>query len=119
MTFKVCSMCKKHWEDRDDCLRDPEVKLAGYQVDFTDLDQGYFLFNHSAADCGTSIAVLVGDMMDLRGGLVHQESMYETAACEGHCLVVTSFEKCRAPCRNARVRDVMRAILELNRGPLR
>ena len=105
-------MCKKSWDSRNDFLADIEVELAGYQVDFIDINEGYFLFNHSTEVCGTSIAVMVGDMIDLYDGPVYAESKFETAECEGHCLTVTDFDKCDVPCRNARVREVMGVILD-------
>lgn len=104
-------MCKKSWETRDDFLADNEVELAGYQVDFIDVNEGYYLFNHSTRGCGTSIAVLVGSMLDLYDGPVYEDSKFESADCEGHCLNVNDFDKCDLPCSNARAREIMGVIL--------
>ena len=107
-------MCKTCWASRDDFLNDDAVELAGYQANFKNLDEGYFLFNHMAKGCGTTIAIEVASMMDLYDGPVYETSKLGSDQCSGYCLTVDNFQRCEQPCRNARVREVMAVIVSGN-----
>jgi hypothetical protein len=45
--FKICTMCKKQWMDRESFLSDPLLEMMGYQAEIEDLEYGLFLFNHN------------------------------------------------------------------------
>ena len=45
--YKCCPNCGYEWQTWQDLLVDPAVVLVGYQVNFTRLETGIILFNHS------------------------------------------------------------------------
>jgi hypothetical protein len=112
LPFKSCSCCEHRWETRDDLLEDTDVQLVGYQADFADLDRGLLLFTHLTRDCGSTMALEVGEMIDLIDTPRHARTLRGTDDCRGHCLSVRNLGRCNAPCRNAHVRDLMHEILE-------
>ncbi len=63
--FKVCSMCGVVWETLDDFLADPALEQSGYQVNFFDLKGGLFYFTHLVENCGTTMAIPVGEFTSL------------------------------------------------------
>jgi hypothetical protein len=71
LAFKECTCCKKPWYSREDFLGDSKLDFVGYQVNFSDLELGYFLFNHLS--CQSTIAVHAGLFKDLYDGPVFSE----------------------------------------------
>jgi hypothetical protein len=55
MSFKTCPKCGTPWRSCADLLRDPRVRLLGYQPGPLSFERGFFLFNHAV--CGTSLAL--------------------------------------------------------------
>ena len=109
--FKICPFCNATWRERDDFLCDEHVTLIGYQADFSNKDRGVYLFNHTLDGCGSTLALEVAKMEDLFNGPILENALVGTPECQGHCLTVRNLEKCDAPCKNARVRNVMQTIL--------
>lgn len=107
--FKRCS-CGCAWRSRDEFLSDPEVRLAGYQVNFVVLKEGFFLFTHEAPTCGTTLAVRVMAFEDMYGGAVFQRRATGTAGCGGHCLRSDDCEPCPEECECAYVRQILATV---------
>ena len=101
-------MCEKAWVDRYDFLSDPEAKIIGYQVNFGDLQLGYFLFNHLA--CQTTLAIHAAQFIDLYQGPIYTHPKTGTPDCAGHCLHKDDLEPCEAQCECAYVRKIIQII---------
>ena len=105
--FKKCPLCGFVWPSREDFISDPRVSLAGYQVNFSDLVAGLFLFNHS---CGTSMAVPAGQFQDLCNGPMFEEPLTGGEDCPGYCLRQDELRPCPAKCECAYVREIIQII---------
>lgn len=105
--FKRCSCCRHAWRSRAELLADPAVELAGYQVDFGDLELGFLLFNHS---CRSTFAVPVEAFADLHDGPIYRERETGSEACLGLCLRRDELGPCPARCECAWVRDVLQVV---------
>ncbi|MFP4458937.1 MAG: hypothetical protein ACLFSQ_05055 [Candidatus Zixiibacteriota bacterium] len=60
--FHKCPSCGKIWRTRDEFLDDPDLVVIGYQENYPQPGQGFFLFNHN---CGTTTGVSVDKFADL------------------------------------------------------
>jgi hypothetical protein len=107
LQFKRCPMCGTSWASRDVFLADPDVGIVGYQVNFRDLEAGYFLFNHR---CGDTMAIPVLAFRDLHHGPVFIERATGTVECPGHCLREDDLEPCPTHCECSFVRDTLQVV---------
>ena len=106
--FKNCPNCAAVWDTRDQFLSSNDIELVGYQVSFTKLNNGLFLFNHIS--CGTTLSLRVGVFDDLFQGKKYDKPLTGSEACPGYCLYHGELERCPAQCECAYVRDVMQLI---------
>lgn len=106
--FARCSLCRHTWETRVDFLGDPSLRIIGYQVAFTNLAEGFFLFNHS---CGTTLARPVGEFQDLHDGPIVAHRATGSDECPGYCLRRGELRACPAECECASVREIIQIIL--------
>lgn len=104
--FKICPACGHVWETRDGFLRDGNLELVEYQVNFKKLEAGIFRFTHSCG-CGGSLTATVGDFADLYDGSVHPDRALGTYQCPDHCRHGNELEPCTAACECAYVREIM------------
>ncbi len=109
--YKRCLSCNKAWGSRIDFLTDAKVTLTGYQANFTDLEDGRFIFEHN---CGNRIAVMVRELSDLYGGPIFEERKTGREGCPELCLHGDNISPCPQPCECAYVRE----ILQLFAGPI-
>ena len=112
MTFKECVKCGREWVSRSEFLSDPSLSLLGYQVDFRELEEGLFLFNHDSEDCRTSMAVRAGEFADLYTGPMFTVCMTGSDECGGHCLHVNDIAPCPNECECAYVRSILQIVKE-------
>ena len=112
--FKKCSICENVWDTRDDFLGDSTLELIGYQVDFTDLRAGYFLFNHT---CKTTLAIHAGEFFDLYEGPVFEDRKTGGEECPGYCLRQSELGSCPAACECAFVREIIGLIENRRKKP--
>lgn len=105
--FKMCPSCSFQWRTRDHFLLDSDLEIVGYQVNFANLEEGLFLFNHS---CKTTLAIRAGAFKDLHDGPVVAERATGTEACPGHCLHRYDLNPCPAQCECNYVREVIQII---------
>ena len=110
--FLKCSTCGHQWESREDFISDPLVKLIGYQVNFEDLQSGFFMFNHLAETCRTTISLRTGLFSDLYHGEIFRERLTGSSECPGYCLYRNNLQSCPARCDCNFIRGVMQAILK-------
>lgn len=108
--FKVCTSCGFVWYDRDEFLRDPSLRLEGYQVNFADLEAGLFLFTHNIPACGSTIAIEAGKFTDLHKGQIFEDRLLGTPHCDGSCLHDGVIDSCKEKCECAYVRDVLKKV---------
>ncbi len=116
MSFKKCSGCSRHWTTREEFLADPHVQLIGYQVNFDELEIGFFLFNHLHGKCLSTIAMHTGLFLDLYKGEIYHVRETGSIKCPGHCLHVDNLQVCPAKCECNFVREVMQVILRWPKG---
>lgn len=107
MIYKTCPRCGRQWQTREAWLRDPQVTLVGYQVNFNDLKAGILLFNH---DCRTTLAVKAEEFTDLYQGPMFVQRATGTDACPGHCLHRDNLGPCPAQCECVYIRNVLQQI---------
>ncbi len=105
--FKQCPSCCFEWPRRVDFLRDPNLRLIGYQANFNVLAAGIFLFNH---DCNGTLAVPAENFMDLYHGPIFKERASEGPQCPGHCLHQEDLSTCPARCECNYVREILQVI---------
>jgi len=108
--FKVCSLCKKVWESRNDFLNDSMVKIIGFIADFEYPEKGLLLFNHTAQGCGTTLVAEVFNFMDLYSGPIYSEGLTGSEECPEHCLDKDNLEKCSAKCAYSHVREIIQIV---------
>ncbi len=108
LIFKECTCCKNPWYSRDDFLGDSKLDFIGYQVNFTDLELGYFLFNHLT--CQSTIAVPAGLFKDLYEGPIFSERKTGSESCPGYCLDRDALSPCSAKCECAYIREIMQIL---------
>ncbi|MDA8142263.1 MAG: hypothetical protein M0036_26755 [Desulfobacteraceae bacterium] len=111
--FKKCNTCGYQWQSREQWLRDPTLKLVGYQANFNQLKTGIFLFNHH---CRTTLALLAADFEDLYTGPIFVERATGTEACPGHCLNKDNLDECPARCECSYIRHILQLIKNWPKG---
>lgn len=102
--YKCCPNCGYEWQTWQDLLADPAVVLVGYQVNFTRLESGIILFNHS---CKGTLALKAQDFAQLHDGPIFTQRATGSDQCGGHCLHQKDFRPCPAKCECAYVRDIL------------
>ena len=117
LIFKECTCCKNPWHSRDEFLADSKLKFVGYQVNFADLELGYFLFNHMT--CQSTIAVHAGLFRDLYDGPVFSERKTGSESCPGYCLDRDVLERCSAQCECAYIREIIQILRDWPKGEYR
>jgi hypothetical protein len=105
-SYKTCT-CGFVWVSRDVFLSDPYVKLVGYQVNFEDLKAGYFMFNHLAGSCKTTLSLSAGDFFDLYDGPVFRMRSADKPECGKHCFHHGDLKSCPVQCECSFVRDIL------------
>jgi len=110
--YRRCPGCCRVWASQDRFLMDPEVSVAGYQVNFDELRDGLFLFNHS---CGTMLALPTGEFRHLYDGPIYEERRTGTTECPGYCLRKDETRPCPAECECAYVREVLQIVRDRRR----
>jgi hypothetical protein len=108
--FKSCTGCGMVWKNRSRFLSDPNVKVEGYQVNFSNLEEGIFLFTHMTGSCGSTIAVRAGAFTDMHDGDIFEERILGKEGCDQSCLHSGVIDSCRAKCECAYVRDVLQKV---------
>lgn len=106
--FKQCTLCGHRWHSRKDFLEDPSTEMVGYQVNFGQLDLGYFLFNH--LECGTTLGIHASSFKDLYDGPVYEDRLLGTEQCKEYCLHEDQLDPCPAKCECAYVRDILQTV---------
>jgi len=106
--FKQCPSCGYVWHKREDFLEDPSVRIIGYQVNFSELELGFMLFNHDT--CKTTMALAVSAFRDLYAGPVFAERLTDSNPCPGYCMKQYMLEPCPARCECAYVRTLLQTI---------
>ncbi len=106
--FKTCMNCGIDWQTREEFLGDADVSVLGYQVNFDELELGFFLFTDNR--CGTTVAVPAGAFTDLYVGPVYRERRTEQHDCPGYCLMERELLPCPAKCECASIRLLLQMI---------
>ena len=105
--FKKCTSCGHIWENREDFLADPDIKIIGYEASFEHIKHGLFLFNHV---CKTTLAIEVINFDDLYTGPVYDMSLAGTDECSDFCHDMNKLEACSAQCKYVYVREIIQII---------
>lgn len=114
--FTECSCCRTGWRSRRAFLLDPDVEVVGFQADFSSPGNGFFLFNHLEASCGSTLALEVASFEDLRPAGEDLPLLEGTEDCSGRCGRVEDLSRCDRRCVNARAREILSEIVRLRRA---
>ena len=106
--FKKCTCCDDPWFSREEFLGDSKLDFVGYQVDFANLELGYFLFNHLT--CQSTIGVHAGLFKDLYDGPIFSERKTNTENCPGYCGDREILNPCSEECECAYVREIIQIV---------
>ncbi len=106
-SFKICTKCGFEWKTRDDFLKDDNISIIGYQVNFEVLTAGIFLFNHS---CEGTLSLAVSEFEDLYDGPVYQERVTGSDECPEHCLREDELGPCPNKCECVFVREIIQIL---------
>lgn len=114
--FKTCPNCFKPWETLEEFLADPELELAGYQVNFCDLHGGLFYFTHLIAGCGTTMALPVKEFTGLSNRpFLASRGEQPGGKCPGSCVRKGDMSPCPVECECVWVREIMQVIRNWNK----
>jgi hypothetical protein len=114
--FARCGACHRPWSSWTDFVVDPGVRLLGLQAAFALPDTNLLIFEHR---CGSTVSILAKRLRHLFPPSPEADglpSLRGTAECPGHCLSLEDLEACDRPCRNARDRDLIRLVQEIQRN---
>jgi len=103
-------MCRHVWSDMTSFLSDADLLVIGYQVDFFELENGFFLFNHNSPRCGTTLSISVSAFSHLYDGEVFETRKSGSEECPGYCLRESALEPCPVRCECAYVRESFQVI---------
>ena len=79
--FKKCTCCDNPWFSREEFLGDSKLDFVGYQVNFTNLELGYFLFNELPDAWGVvGATVIMGSCAYIvrREAMIRKEAAFVT-----------------------------------------
>ena len=111
--FKTCPNCGVVWQTLNDFLVDPALEQGGYQINFLDLRGGLFYFTHAVEDCGTTMAVPVGQFTSLsKRNFLANRRIEEHEGCSSLCVRRGDLSPCPVECECVWVREVMQVIKE-------
>jgi len=105
--FKQCTTCGFDWATREDFLEDTNLVIIGYQVNFDELGEGIFLFNHS---CGTTLGIPAHDFKSLYDGPIFTKQATATEECPEFCLHQHDLRPCPVECQCSYVREILQLI---------
>lgn len=105
LPFKKCQSCGAVWRTCADMLSDPQVELIGYQTNFVEAGEGFFLFEHKAPACGTTFGVSAGALAELHDGPVVVNR--PVAVCAEYCLYRSKLVPCPSKCECEYVRTML------------
>ncbi|OVE77943.1 hypothetical protein BVX99_01040 [bacterium F16] len=105
--FSRCSTCGYLWKSRDHFLADPRIEMVGYQVQFDELLEGLFMFNHR---CGTTLSLKVEIFRNLYNGSVFEECQKDEPGCSGMCIHRENLMPCPLHCECSFVREIIQII---------
>ena len=106
--FKTCTSCRNPWFTRKEFMSDNQIDFVGYQVNFVNLELGYFLFNH--LPCRSTIAVPAGLFRDLYAGPIFAERKTGHADCPGYCNDRDVLAACGTKCECAYIREIIQIV---------
>ena len=107
ISFHRCPSCGVEWNSRDAFLKDPNIQIIGYQVNFVKLTAGLFLFNHS---CKGTSAIYVDEFKDLYDGPIFEENLTGSDACPDYCRHQRNLQPCPNKCECVSVREIVQII---------
>ncbi len=105
--FQVCGSCRFTWPSWDQFVRDPAVRLLGFQAVASNPDINLLIFEH---DCGSTVSILSRRLRHLLPAPppdAPTERLIGTDECRGHCRLLEDLEACNAKCSNARDRQLI------------
>jgi len=111
--FKKCNVCNHEWQDRDNFILDPAIRLIGYQANPENLNRGLYLFTH---ECGTTLAVHVENFLDLYQEPKYSLNMSGNNECPGYCRIENELSDCGLECSCVHFRKIMSIMLSMKKN---
>jgi hypothetical protein len=105
--FKKCPNCGYEWKNREQFLNDADIEIIGYQVNFTRLLAGYFMFNHI---CKGTFTVPAEQFKELYNGPIFSKRATGKDECNQYCLAKDELRSCPVQCECAYVREIISII---------
>jgi len=112
--FKICPCCKKEWPTVQDFVRDTNIEIRGYQANFTNPLEGYFLFTHLPQECRSTFTIKAAELSDLNP-LIRELSQFKPGneGCLGYCKEVNNLQQCtNSRCPGTHIRKIINAVKE-------
>jgi hypothetical protein len=114
--FKQCPSCHEIWSSQHDFLNDSRLEIIGYQVNFNNLELGYFLFNH--LKCKTTLSIVAKSFRNLYTGPIFKERKTQTDECPEYCLKKSVLDPCPAKCECAYIREIIQLVRDWEKAPV-
>lgn len=116
--FQICGACKQAWPTWEGFVRDPAIRLLGFQAVIANADLNLLVFEHR---CGSSVSILARRLRHLlpgREGARPSTTLFGASECHGHCRFLTNLEMCDLPCVNAHDRKLILMINQMRNSAL-
>ncbi|MFH1863211.1 MAG: response regulator [bacterium] len=117
VTFVKCPKCQKSWRKLEDLIRDANVELAEYLVNYESIHGGQYLFKHKDPACNMTFSVPLTKFLELYKGEVSKTKNLGTPQCPGFCFQKESLEPCLLDCEYAFTRDIVQIICKGTKTP--
>lgn len=114
--FKTCGSCRKAWEQWQDFVLDPAVRLLGFQAIESLPDANLLVFEHK---CGSSISLLAKRLRHILPPPGEEDRLpvlFGSDICREHCRLVKDLEACDRPCANSRDRRLAQLLLTMKKA---
>ena len=111
--FKTCPKCQQEWQEKQDFICDPDIKVTGYSVNYEQLEEGLFFFNHVRPGCSSTLATRAGDYTYLYTGQIADVRLTDEEGCPRYCQEADNLRRCNQNCECAFVREIIATIKEI------
>ncbi len=95
--IKTCGMCGQELS-ADDFLSDPDLVPIGMMFIEDDITMAYYMFQHEAASCRSSLVVPVDAFQPFLEEPPPEEILALTDCCERHCVKLSDLSACGQSC---------------------
>lgn len=106
----TCSGCRAQFT-LEDFVRHADIEPIGMQFIDTDMKWNMFYFNHTCANCGSTILLPVSDFLPFIDETIPESVLTGTDVCERHCTDIRDLQECTQECHYAPFRRFLLKML--------